>query len=216
MGGPARAALFRPPVYPQGAGIMSRSFEAWEAIENARWHRFVDFRFAYSCFVCGRSRRAKTYPSERIFGYRYLRARQQRQGNDERRRHWQTMAEIVQEGVLQQIPNKVDSNIYAVYSDYASDKNGEYSLTIGARVPDGSAVPAGLVLKTVHAGSYAVVTSDQGPVAKVVVAAWQRVWEMEDKHALGGARAYRTDYEFYDQRAANPQDSQVDLYIGLK
>jgi predicted transcriptional regulator YdeE len=128
-------------------------------------------------------------------------------------KQWQ---KFFQEGVLQQIPNKVDSSIYAVYSDYASDKNGEYSLTLGARVPDGSAVPAGLVLKTVHAGSYAVVTSDQGPVAKVVVSAWQRVWEMEDKHALGGARAYQTDYEFYDQRAANPQDSQVDLYIGLK
>jgi len=128
-------------------------------------------------------------------------------------KQWQ---KFFQEGVLQQITNKVDSNIYAVYSDYASDKNGEYSLTIGARVPDGSAVPTGLVLKTVHAGSYAVVTSDQGPVAKVVVAAWQSVWEMEDKHALGGARAYQTDYEFYGQHAANPQDSEVDLYIGLK
>lgn len=128
-------------------------------------------------------------------------------------KQWQ---KFFQEGVLQQIPNKVEGNIYAVYSDYASDKNGEYSLTLGARVPDGSAIPAGLVLKTVRAGSYAVVTSDQGPVAKVVVAAWQRVWEMEDKHTLGGARAYQTDYEFYDQRAANPQDSQVDFYIGLR
>jgi predicted transcriptional regulator YdeE len=128
-------------------------------------------------------------------------------------KQWQ---KFFQEGVLQRISNKVDSNIYAVYSDYASDKNGEYSLTLGARVPDSSAVPAGLVLNTVHAGSYAVVASDQGPVAKVVVAAWQRVWEMEDRHALGGARAYQTDYEFYGQHAANPQDSRVDLYIGLK
>jgi predicted transcriptional regulator YdeE len=146
--------------------------------------------------ICVRTSNAKETTSDGVIG-----------------KQWQ---KFFQEGVLQQIPNKVDSSIYAVYSDYASDKNGEYSLTLGARVPDGSAVPAGLVLKTVHAGSYAVVTSDQGPVAKVVVSAWQRVWEMEDKHALGGARAYQTDYEFYDQRAANPQDSQVDLYIGLK
>ena len=127
-------------------------------------------------------------------------------------KHWQ---KFFQNGVLQKIPNKVDGNIYAVYSDYASDRNGEYSLTIGAKVPDGSQAPPGLVLKTVIAGSYTVVTSEKGPVAKVVVAAWQRVWAMEDKHELA-PRAFKTDYELYDQRAADPQNSQADLYIGTK
>jgi predicted transcriptional regulator YdeE len=127
-------------------------------------------------------------------------------------KQWQ---KFFQEGMLEKIPNKVDGNIYAVYSDYASDKNGEYSLTIGARVPDGSPVPPGLVLETVTAGNYTVVTSEKGPVAKVVVAAWQRVWAMEDKRELA-PRAYKTDYELYDQRAADPQNSQADLYIGMK
>jgi predicted transcriptional regulator YdeE len=128
-------------------------------------------------------------------------------------KQWQ---KFFQEGILQKIPNKMDGNIYAVYSDYASDRNGEYSLTIGARVPDGSTAPAGLAIKTVPAGNYAVVTSERGPVAKVGVAAWQRVWEMEDKHTLGGARAYKSDFELYDERAADPQNSQVDIYLGLK
>ena len=127
-------------------------------------------------------------------------------------KQWQ---KFFQDGVLEKIPNKVDGSIYAVYSDYASDKNGEYSLTIGAKVPVGSQVPPGLVLKAVTAGNYTVVTSEKGPVAKVVVAAWQRVWAMEDKHDLG-PRAYKTDYELYDQRAADPQNSQADLYIGTK
>jgi len=128
-------------------------------------------------------------------------------------KQWQ---KIFQEGVLEKIPNKLGSNIYAVYSDYASDYNGEYSLTIGAKVADGSPVPAGLVLKTIPAGNYAVVTSDKGPVVKVVTAAWQRVLGLEQKKALGGTRAYKADFELYDQRAANPQDSQVDIYLGLK
>jgi predicted transcriptional regulator YdeE len=128
-------------------------------------------------------------------------------------KQWQ---KFFQEGVLEKISKKLDRNIYAVYSDYASDHNGEYSLTIGAKVAEGSPVPAGLVLKTVPAGNYAVVTSDKGLVAKVVTAAWQRVWDMEQKKTLGGTRAYRADFELYDQRAANPQDSQVDIYLGLK
>lgn len=127
-------------------------------------------------------------------------------------KQWQ---KFFQDGVLEKIPNKLDGHIYAVYSDYAGDHNGEYSLTIGAKV-DGSQAPAGLVLKVVPAGNYAVVTSEKGPVTKVVVAAWQRVWDLEQKKTLGGARAYKSDFELYDQRAANPQDSQVDLYLGLK
>jgi predicted transcriptional regulator YdeE len=39
---------------------------------------------------------------------------------------------------------------------------------------------------------------------------------MEDNHELGSPRAYKTDFELYDRRTSNPQDSQVDLYIGLK
>jgi len=128
-------------------------------------------------------------------------------------KQWQR---FFQEGVLQKIPNKASDNIYAVYSDYASDRNGEYSFTLGATVLPGSAPPAGFVLKKVHAGNYAVVASEKGPSVKVVPQTWQRIWLMEDQHELGGARAYRTDFELYDERAGDPQNAQVDLYIGLK
>jgi len=127
-------------------------------------------------------------------------------------KQWQR---FFQEQVLQKIPDKADPNIYAVYTDYATDRSGEYSFVIGAKVNQESRVPPGMVLKTVPAGNYAVITSDKGPVDKVVVAAWQQIWALEDKAALGGRRAYRADFEIY-QRAADPQNSQVDIYVGLK
>jgi predicted transcriptional regulator YdeE len=120
------------------------------------------------------------------------------------------------DNIAAQIPDKLDSNLYAVYSDYTSDHNDEYSFLIGAKVPEGTAAPAGLVRKTIPAADYAVVTSGEGPVAKVVVAAWQRVWDMEQRHEFPRPRAYKADFELYDQRASNPQNAQVDLYIGLK
>ncbi|HTZ49728.1 MAG TPA: GyrI-like domain-containing protein [Verrucomicrobiae bacterium] len=134
-------------------------------------------------------------------------------GNGVIGKQWQR---FFQEGVLQKIPNKASGNIYAIYSDYVSDRNGEYSFTLGAKVLPGTTPPAGFVLKKVPTGSYAVVTTETGPSGKVVSQAWQRVWVMEDRHELGGARAYRTDFELYDQRASDPQNAQVDLYIGLK
>jgi predicted transcriptional regulator YdeE len=119
-------------------------------------------------------------------------------------------------GILERTPNKSDPAIYVVYSDYASDRNGDYTYIIGAKVTDASAVPAGMVAKTVFAGKYAVISSEQGPIPKIIVEAWQRIWGLEDQSQLGGKRAYKTDFEVYDQRARNPQDSQIDIYIGLK
>jgi predicted transcriptional regulator YdeE len=122
---------------------------------------------------------------------------------------------LFKEGVLAAIPNKADGNILALYSEYASDKDGEYTYLLGARVTKVENAPAGMVVKNVPAGRYAVFTSERGPVQKVVVEMWRRVWETP-KSALGGDRAYKTDFELYDQRAKNPADSVVDLYLAVR
>jgi predicted transcriptional regulator YdeE len=120
------------------------------------------------------------------------------------------------EGMADKIPNKADSTIYAVYTNYASDYNGEYDFIIGMKVSSARNVPAGMVLKKVPSGKFAVITSAKGPVEHVVPQAWQRVYALDDGRQLGEARAYRADFELYDQRSQNPQNAQVDLYIGLK
>jgi predicted transcriptional regulator YdeE len=120
------------------------------------------------------------------------------------------------EGILQKIPNKVDPTIFVIYTDYASDRHGEYTYVIGAKVNDDTAVPPGMVIKTVPKGSYAVLTTSKGPVQKIVPEAWQQIGDLEDKSQLGGPRAYKADFEVYDQRSQNPRDSQVDIYVGIK
>src|SRR5271169_3906869 len=122
---------------------------------------------------------------------------------------------LFKEGVLAAIPNKADASIVALYTEYASDKDGEYTYVLGARVTKVESVPAGMVTKNVPAGRYAVFTSEKGPVQKVVVEMWQRVWATP-KSALGGDRTYKTDFEVYDQRAQNPADSVVDLYVSVR
>ena len=108
--------------------------------------------------------------------------------------------------------------IYAVYTDYASDANGDYTLVIGAKVASSEAISQfheGMVGKRIPAGQYAVFTSDRGPVAKVVVETWLRIWSYYQLPA-NGQRAYRADFELYDERAADPNNAQVDIYIGVK
>jgi len=118
------------------------------------------------------------------------------------------------EGILGKIPNKVDSTIYAVYTNYESDRNGEYDFIIGAKVSSTTDVPPGMVARKVAKGPYEVVTTTNGPAEQVVPKAWQEVWSLEDKKQL--SRAYKTDFEVYDQRSHDPQNSQVDICVGLR
>ena len=127
----------------------------------------------------------------------------------------QQWARFMKDGLLNKIPNKDDANILAVYTDYESDANGPYDFILGARVSSADNVPQGMVATKIPAGRYAVFTSEKGLVTKAVPDTWRRIWGLP-KSSLGGNRAYLADFELYDQRASDPQNSQVDIYIGIK
>ena len=127
-------------------------------------------------------------------------------------RQWQR---FFRENLVAKIPNKADSSILAVYSDYASDKNGEYSFLIGTRVNSPEGVPPGMIAKRVPAGRYAIFTSRTGPVEKIVPEIWKEIWSAS-RSTLGGDRAYIADYEVYDSRASDPKNAQVEVHVGIK
>jgi predicted transcriptional regulator YdeE len=122
---------------------------------------------------------------------------------------------LMSDGLLGRIPGRADNNIVAIYTDYASDMNGDYTYILGAEVKPGAVAPSGMVITTVKAGRFAVFTSDKGPAQQVVPAAWRRIWELP-KSAPGGDRAYESDFEIYDQRAADPANSVMDIYIRVR
>ncbi|MGZ3720715.1 MAG: GyrI-like domain-containing protein [Bdellovibrionota bacterium] len=120
------------------------------------------------------------------------------------------------EGLLAKIPGKADSNILAVYTEYESDKIGDYTFVLGTKVTSVAVVPDGMVAKKIRAARYEQFTTETGPVSKVVPEMWMKIWNLEDTSQLAGRRAYVADYEVYDQRAQNPQSSQVDIYLGVR
>jgi CubicO group peptidase (beta-lactamase class C family)/predicted transcriptional regulator YdeE len=122
---------------------------------------------------------------------------------------------LMQEGLLAKIPNKADPDIVAVYTDYASDHNGDYTFLLGARVTSDADVPEGMVAKKVSAGKFAVFTSEKGPAPKVVPELWMKINSLPP-NTVGGDRVYGADFEVYDQRAMDPQNLQMDVYIGIR
>ena len=124
-------------------------------------------------------------------------------------RQWER---FMREEMAGRIPHRIDDNILAVYTEYARDEHAEYSFLLGARVSSEAGIPDGMTLKRVPAGRYWVLTSERGPVWRVVPETWKRVWE----NSPGTVRSFQADFEIYDQRAANPENAVVEIWVGLR
>jgi predicted transcriptional regulator YdeE len=83
---------------------------------------------------------------------------------------------LFSEGILNQIPDKADQSIMVVYTNYASDWNGDYDYTLGAKVKSGTKAPEGMVSVTVPAGKYLEFESARGPGQTVVGEVRKQIW----------------------------------------
>lgn len=104
---------------------------------------------------------------------------------------------------------------YCAYTNYESDMNGDYTYFIGEEVLEFSNAPEGLTQLTIPAQSYAKFTSDVGPMPNVCINLWQKIWKMSPAE-LGAVRRYHTDFELYDERARDPNKTELDIFIGIQ
>jgi len=118
--------------------------------------------------------------------------------------------------IASQISHKKNPGVtLSVYTDYASDEHGDYTYFIGEEVDSFEKNSSELTTCTIPAATYQKCTTPAGKMPEVVIQAWQKIWQMTPDD-LGSERAYQADFEVYDQRAADPNNTIVDIYIGIK
>jgi len=121
-----------------------------------------------------------------------------------------------QQGLADKILHQIQPGVtLAVYANYASDFNGPYDYFYGNKVSTLNEVPKELATLIIPAGKYVKFTTESGPMPEVVIHAWQQIWKMTAGD-LGGERAYKADFEVYDERAQDNKNAVVDIYIGIK
>lgn len=124
---------------------------------------------------------------------------------------------FIEQNLLNKIPNRTSDAIISGYTEYASNKDGDYTFFIGARVHSTELIPENMVVKEVPAGVYAVLTSEKGAAWEVVQRLWHKIWTAPETDKWNESqRAYQFDYEIYDERAHDPHNAQVDVYLGLR
>lgn len=120
------------------------------------------------------------------------------------------------QNIANQIPDRKNSGItLSVYTEYDSNEHGDYTYFIGEEVSSFENTPSGLQKLTIPAAKYQKFTTPSGKMPEVVISAWQKIWAMSSDD-FGGGRAYVADFEVYDQRAIDPANASLDIYIGIK
>lgn len=125
-----------------------------------------------------------------------------REATDTVPQHWAAFAEADVAAKL-----GATGDTYAVYTDHEHagvDNRGDYTLVIGYRVPEGAAVPDGLVKVAVPASEREAIVLEPGR-RDLVAQAWQRIWERDDLDL-----SYLADVERYGQ------DGTIEISLGLR
>lgn len=107
------------------------------------------------------------------------------------------------------IPNKIDDNILALYTDYEGDYTKPYSWILGCEVSSLEQVPEGLVGKVIPDSKYAVYTT-KGGFPQGLIAAWQDIWKSNLP------RSYTSDFEVYRSDFDPQHNPEIKVYIAIE
>lgn len=112
------------------------------------------------------------------------------------------------ENIIEKIPAKTNNRIFAIYSDYKGGIEDPYTVTIGCEVSDTNSIPEDLKALTIEENPFAIFTA-QGKRKDAVIETWQKIWKSDLD------RKYAHDFEVYDEKSQDPNNSTVKIYVGL-
>ncbi len=117
---------------------------------------------------------------------------------------------FMKENMLDAIPNKIDNNIYSLYTDYEGDHTQPYTAILGCRVTSLDKTPDGMAGRTFDGGNYVKITARGDLTKGLVVNEWSKIWAMDLE------RVFTADFEVFGEKARNPADAEIDFLIAVK
>jgi predicted transcriptional regulator YdeE len=117
---------------------------------------------------------------------------------------------FMSENIQEKIPNKVDNEIYSLYTDYESDHTKPYTAILGCKVKNLDNIPNGMVGKSFDGGNHVKTTTKGDLMQGLIVNHWSKIFDMDLD------RTYDTDFEIFGEKAQNPSDAEVHFYVGVK
>ncbi len=112
--------------------------------------------------------------------------------------------------IIDKIPNKLDDNIYCLYTDYQGDYTEPYTVILGYKVNSNASAVEGMTLKKVNGGMFTQFVAKGNLTEGAVYNEWAKIWN------ISADRVYDTDFEVYGKNAMNPENAEVDIFVAFK
>jgi len=118
---------------------------------------------------------------------------------------------FMSENLMKKIPNKLSFEIFSIYTNYESDHTKPYDTILGCKVSSLDDIPKGMIGQSFKKSEYMKFIS-KGDISegKVVYETWQKIWNTELN------RTFVADFEIYGEKAQNPKDAEVDIFISIE
>ncbi|KFF10850.1 GyrI-like domain-containing protein [Flavobacterium hydatis] len=113
------------------------------------------------------------------------------------------------ENTIENIPNKIDNAIYSVYTEYEKDYTKPYTTILGCKVSSLDNIPTGMTGKTIAKETYKQFTAKGNLADGIVIQKWIEIWNTDLN------RKYTADFEIYGEKASNPENAEVPIFIAI-
>ncbi len=115
------------------------------------------------------------------------------------------------ENIINKIPKKESSEIFSIYTDYKSDYLDDYTVILGMRVSNIDDVPDGLVGREFEEENFQKFVA-KGKIPEAIQKTWINIWNGDSKLK----RKYTYDFEVYGEKAKNPEDAEIDIFVAIE
>lgn len=123
--------------------------------------------------------------------------------------------QMLQGQLLNQIPNRANNDLIAVYTEFENGKDGSYTYVLGVKVNVVGKLPPGMRSQQAGGGSYAVLTSEGQLLGEMILDSWKQIWSREKAHTI--AHAYTNDFEIhYNGPPDDPKHVAMDLFVSIR
>ena len=113
-------------------------------------------------------------------------------------------------GIIDKIPNKIDNSIYCIYTEYEKDHTKPYTTILGCKVSNLENIPNEMIGKTFQEATYAKHIAKGNILQGMVFNEWTKIWNSDLQ------RSFTVDFEVYGEKAQNPENAEVDIFIAIK
>lgn len=113
---------------------------------------------------------------------------------------------------IHQLKQKINNDIYAVYTNYETDFTGYYDTIVGYEVSSLAVIPEGLVGIVIGGGEFAEFVS-KGKMPEAVFNTWLGIWGDQE---FNSKRAYLADFTVHGEKYSDGPEAEVETFISVK